>query len=113
MIAQAADEVVPVSREPHHHERLKNDYLRAIEIIVDAGDTTLFHKHELDFAFCVIQGGEIKNETPNNPEAQILHAESGSTGFSAYQAKPYVHRITNLSPQSFRVIAFETTPYGR
>jgi hypothetical protein len=31
-IAQGADEIVPVNREPRHHERFRNEYIRAMEV---------------------------------------------------------------------------------
>ena len=106
-IAQAADEVVPVSVEPRHHERFKNEYLRVMEVIIDPGDTTLFHTHELDLAFAVIRGAEIKNEVPNNPEAAILRFDTGVVRYSEYQGKPYIHRVTNRGAEPYWLIAFE------
>jgi hypothetical protein len=106
-IAQAADEVVPVSLEPRHRERFKNGYVRVMEVIIDPGDTTLFHKHELDLAFAVIRGAEVKNEVPNNPEAAISRLDTKAVRFSEYQGKPYIHRVTNRGAEPYWLIAFE------
>jgi hypothetical protein len=106
-IAQVAEEVVPVSLESRHHERFKNEYLRVIKVIIDPGDATLFHTHELDLAFAVIRGAEIKNEVPNNPEAAIIRLDTGAARYSNYQGKPYIHRVTNRSSEPYWLIAFE------
>ncbi|MBV8573441.1 MAG: hypothetical protein JOZ58_00165 [Acetobacteraceae bacterium] len=106
-ISQAADEIVPVRLEPHHHERFKNEYLRVIEVIIEPGDTTLFHRHELDIAAAILAGADLKNEIPDNPQATILHSKTKDVGFAGYQEQPYVHRVTNIGLSTFRIIAFE------
>ena len=108
-LAHAADEVVPISREPHHHERLKNEYVRVIEVTVDPGDATLFHRHELDFAYAAVRGAELRNEVFNNPEATIMRLDTNDVRFAAYQEKPYIHRVTNRSAEPFWLVGFEIT----
>ena len=106
-IAQAADEIVPVRLEPHHHKRFKNEYVRVVDVIIEPGDATLFHRHELDFGYAIVAGADLKNEIPNNPQAAIIRLETKDVRFSEYQDKPYVHRVTNIGPSTFRIIAFE------
>ena len=88
-----ADQVVPISLEPHHHERFKNEYLRVVEVVLDPTDATLFHRNELDFAYAVIQGAELKNEVLNNPEAAIVRVDTNAVGFAA-RSSPRSRRST-------------------
>jgi hypothetical protein len=44
----AVEVVVPVTQEPRHHVRLRNEYLRIIEAIFVPGDQSLSHKHASD-----------------------------------------------------------------
>jgi hypothetical protein len=81
--------------------------LRVLEVIIEPGDTTLFHEHSLDFSLVTIQGAELKNEVPNSAEAAIVRLDTNAVRYTNYQGRPYIHRVTNLSRDRFVLISFE------
>jgi hypothetical protein len=96
--AHAADEVVvPVTKEPRHHVRFENEYLRIIEAIFVPGDQSLFHKHALDSVIiCGPQRTHIRVEILNEPKAVIGGNDPGTVLYGAWHDKPLIHRVANI-----------------
>ena len=100
---------VPVEQEPHHHLVFENQYVRVLDVVVDPGDTTLFHTHSLDNLAVQLTDAIIKRQFPGQPWVDSP-AKEGSVGFTAGTVKPYTHRITNAGSSVFHVLDIEILP---
>ncbi len=96
--AHAADEVVvPVTREPRHHVRFENEYLRIIEAIFIPGDQSLFHKHAMDSMLITgPQPTKTRAEILNEPKAVMGGTNPGETWYRGWHNNPLIHRVTNI-----------------
>lgn len=106
-IACAAEQVLPTRLEPHHHVRLENQYIRVLQILLDPGDATLWHEHNLDFAGVTISGAELRNETRGGGQAALIQAKAGVISWFNYEGRSYVHRILDVGSAPFVVDGFE------
>ena len=100
---------VPVEREPHHHVVFENQYLRLLDVVVPAGEMTLFHTHSLDNVAVLLADTSLKNQNPGEDwtERPITH---GSVGFRPGTKTPYTHRIMNTGTVEFHVMDVEILP---
>jgi hypothetical protein len=100
---------VPVEREPHHHVVFENQYLRLLDVVVPAGEMTLYHTHSLDNVAVLLADTTLKNQNPREDwtERPITH---GSVGFRAGTKAPYTHRIMNTGSVVFHVMDVEILP---
>ena len=100
---------VPVEAEPHHHIVFENQYVRVLDVVVNPGDTTLFHKHSLDNVAVQLTDSQIKRQTPGQPWVDSP-AKEGAVGFVGGTKQPYTHRITNAGSTVFHVLDIEILP---
>jgi hypothetical protein len=102
LAAQTASEV-PITAEPHHHQVLKNKYVRVFKVEVPSQQSTLMHRHEYDYAYVSIGGTELVNQVEGKPAAN-LKLQDGETRFSP---GPFAHLIRVLAPTPFRNVTVE------
>jgi quercetin dioxygenase-like cupin family protein len=100
---------VPVEAEPHHHAIFENQYVRVLEVVVNPGDTTLFHRHSLDNVAVQLSDTQIKRQSPGQQWIDSP-AKEGSVNFVAGTKQPYTHRITNTGSTVFHVLDVEILP---
>lgn len=84
---------VPVASEPRHHVRFENKYVRVIEAIFPAGDTTLYHTHSLDNVPIAIEPATLRTTFLGSSESTDSVVERGRT---TWAAATYTHQIRNL-----------------
>jgi quercetin dioxygenase-like cupin family protein len=78
---QVADPV-QVVKEPHHHLKIENEYMRALRVSVPAGQATLLHQHDVPYLYVSIGPGDVANDVLGKPPARIQVAD-GQVGYSA------------------------------
>lgn len=88
-----APRVVPVGEEPRHHVRFENKYVRVIEAIFPAGDTTLFHTHSRDNVPIAIEPATLRTTLLGSSASTDSTVERGRT---TWAAATYTHEIKNL-----------------
>ena len=101
--AQAPD-AVPVSGEHHHHLEIENSFVRAYYVELPPHESTLLHRHELDYIFVSLGPSDIMNAPLGKPELhQALKNEE-----MHFARGGLVHVARNLSDKPFRnlTIAF-------
>jgi hypothetical protein len=105
----AEKDPVPVEQEPHHHLVFANQYVRVLEVIVPAGEMTLYHQHSLDNVAVLLSDTTLKNQVPGEDwtERPVTH---GSVGFRAGTKTPYTHRIMNTGTVVFHVLDVQVLP---
>jgi hypothetical protein len=104
-----ATDPVAVEQEPHHHVVFENQYVRVLDVVLNPGDTTLFHKHSLDNVAVQLNNANIKRQFPGE-DWVATPAKEGSVGFVAGTRTPYTHRISNAGTTVFHVVDIEFLP---
>ncbi len=98
---------VPVIKEPHHKPVLVNDYVRLLDVHINAGDTTMYHIHAAPSVIVMISKSVIGiqkfGETPSAP-GEVLPAQ---TSFTDYGTNPITHRVYNSGNNIFHVMDIE------
>lgn len=94
---------VPVANEPRHHMKFENEYVRVFDVLVPAGDATLFHTHANDYVFVTLGDVNLEAEVMGGPQAE-LNLKNGEVRFTK---GPITHRVTNSSIFRFRNLTIE------
>jgi hypothetical protein len=98
---------VPVIKEPHHKPVLVNDYIRLLDVHLNAGDTTQYHIHAAPSVIVMISNSTIgmqkSGEAPSSPGNVI----PGATSFIDYGKNPVTHRVYNSGNNVFHVMDIE------
>ena len=94
---------VPVTREPHHHLILENQYTRVYDVTVAPHESTLLHRHDNDYVAVVVSPSEIQSEVEGKP---VTTGRAG-LGEVRFVSAPITHRLTNTGDQPFRNITIE------
>ncbi len=103
--AAALQTAVPVGDEPRHHVRFENRYVRVIEAIIPAGDTTLFHTHSRDNVPIAIEGGSLRTTLVGSGQPPTESTVEKGRAWWAQAA--YTHQITNTGKARVRFIDAE------
>jgi mannose-6-phosphate isomerase-like protein (cupin superfamily) len=101
--ASPAQAPVPVEKEPRHHLKFQNSYVRVFDAVVPPGDTTLYHQHMNDYVFVMIGAATMKTQIQGG-EPNDLILKDGET---RYTPAPVIHRVSNVGKTGFRAIAIE------
>lgn len=98
---------LPVIKEPHHKPVLVNDYVRLLDVNINAGDTTWYHVHAAPSVIVFLSdskiGAQVKGETPAQP-GEVL---PGQARYIDYGANPVTHRVYNSGTNVFHVMDIE------
>src|SRR5262249_28741398 len=97
-ISICAQAPVPVSKEPRHHLKFENEYVRVFDVLVPPGDTTLFHIHSNDYVFVSIGDATLKAEIPGGQPSDLIMKD----GESRFTKGPITHRVRNVAKTPFR-----------
>ncbi len=98
-----AQSPVPVAKEPRHHLKFENEYVRVFDVVVPPGDATLFHLHANDYAFVSIGDATLKAEVMGGQPGDLI-VKNGEARFTK---GPITHRVTNVANAAFRNITIE------
>ena len=98
-----AQSPVPVAKEPRHHLKFENQYVRVFDVTVPPGDTTLFHIHSNDYVFVSIGDATLKAEVLGGQPGDLI-MKDGETRFTK---GPITHRVSNAASTPFRNITIE------
>lgn len=101
----SAGSPVPVEKEPRHRLEYGNRYVRVFDVLIPAGDSTLFHTHVNDGVGLKLTDAHIRDEALDG-ESEDLHVARGDVSFS-YRPRPLTHRVSNIGKTPFRNIFVE------
>jgi quercetin dioxygenase-like cupin family protein len=106
---RAADvtEPMPVQLEPRHKTTLENEYVRLIDVQIQPGETTLFHRHVIPSVVVYLTKSTNRSETWGEKTVVSRDISPGESRYAPYDAKPLVHRVTNTGAGLFRVFDIE------
>src|SRR3954469_19236095 len=110
----SAQTVVPVKDEPRHHNVFENSFIRILDVHINPGDTSLFHKHATPSVFIVLHpvktGSEVKIE---EQKATALASPDPSITFEGFYKSPRIHRVWNEDTSQYHVMDIEILSKGR
>jgi hypothetical protein len=106
MPTYAAEHVVATHLEPLHHVILENKYVTVMRVLIQPGQSTLFHEQHLDYVNTHIEGSTVKIEYPDKP-ANNTEMKSGNVKFGAHQGKSETDKVTNTGNNVNHQVAFE------
>ncbi|HWB25494.1 MAG TPA: hypothetical protein VG738_08430 [Chitinophagaceae bacterium] len=98
---------VPVSKEPHHHVVFEDSKLRALNVLIAPGDTSLFHIHSTPSVFVTFSktksGSQVLNGQPQKGSSTpgIIYFENLSPPHTR------IHRVWNNDRDTFHVMDIE------
>lgn len=98
---------VPVIKEPHHKPVLVNDYIRLLDVHLNAGDTTQYHVHAAPSVIVMISNSTIGIQKFGEAPSAPGDVTAGSTSFVDYKANPVTHRVYNSGNNIFHVMDIE------
>jgi hypothetical protein len=97
---------VQVSKEPHHHPVIVNDYMRLLDVWVDPGDTTGFHVHSTPSLFVHMTNTNISTQIKSEAWIQEKNV-AGKTWYKAFKPDILFHRVANNDTAAMHVIVME------
>ena len=95
--------IIPLKLEPHHHLVLHNDYVNVYSVQVEAKDSVLLHKHNLDAIGIMLSDAEITVRAPGKPDShqKVLAAQL------RLQQAGYVHSTAIEGDAAYRNVTVE------
>ena len=104
---QEASAPVPVEQEPHHHLVLKNDNLLVLRVILQPGESSLYHVHSVDDVAVWLGNTSSAQQLPNEPESAPVEQKPGNITLRALRETPFTHRVHNVGKGLFDVLDVE------
>jgi len=98
---------VPVSEEPMHHNVFTNTYVRVLDVHVQPGDTTQFHKHSTPSVFVVLHPVRTGSEVIQEETKATVFQKDASITFEGFYKTPRIHRVWNEDTSEFHVMDIE------
>jgi hypothetical protein len=95
---------VPVSQDPRHHMVLQNEYVRALDVHIMPGDTSLFHIHARPSVFLILNHAHSGSEVLSQGKSDHI---AGDIYFEGFYDQPRIHRVWNEDNYEFRVMDVE------
>jgi hypothetical protein len=85
----------------------ENSLIRILDVTIDAGTSTVFHRHRRDNFAVYLADATTANQYEGKPMPDAAPHAAGSVSFAAGDAQPYVHRVVNTGTSQARVIDVE------
>ena len=103
VVSGTAQTPVPVAKEPHHHLKVENSWIRVYDVVVPPGGQTLMHVHGQDYFFVNFGEATLKNQAAGQPE-QDLNLKDGEV---RYSPAVVTHKIRNVGQTPFHNLTVE------
>ncbi len=101
---------VPVDQEPHHHQVLQNQKVRAFITELAPGEQMPMHLHARDYITAFLLNAQFTVKAAGRP-SQPQHVPAGAV---RYTRAPLVHSLRNTAPAPFRAVEIEfAEPQGK
>ena len=95
IMAESEVPVVEASSEPRHKIALHTPYLRMLRVRFPMGDTTLYHRHNIDSFYIDLAEARLRNDMVGAGVTEH-NAHFGTLSYKQHSTAPYIHRITCL-----------------
>jgi quercetin dioxygenase-like cupin family protein len=94
---------VTIDHEAKHHLVFANEWTKVFDVIVPAGDSTLYHVHSHDYAYVTFGDVSLKAQPQGGPQTDLVLAN----GEVRMTVAPITHRVLNLSTSPFHNLTIE------
>jgi hypothetical protein len=93
---------VPVSKEPLHKPVFQNKYIRLLDVVIQPGDTSLFHIHATPSVFVYLSTTRFSSQIKGK---EWVEEESiaGKAWYRSFSPDILVHRVSNRDTIPFHV----------
>jgi len=95
--AMSAQQVVPVASEAKHHRVFENSHTQVYDVVVPAGDSTLYHVHANDYVYVTFGAASLEAQALGSTAAKLDLAD----GEVRFTKGPITHRVLNPSSTPF------------
>jgi quercetin dioxygenase-like cupin family protein len=99
-----------IELEPHRHVLFKNQYVEVMDVQIDPGDVTSFHRHALDTIFVGLSDSPTQSQLQGGDWEPASPSKIGLTVLDEDSKKPFTHRIKNVGTAPYRVLCVELLP---
>jgi hypothetical protein len=106
-IAAAQNQPVRVQDDPMHKIIFENTVVRVIDVQVQPGATTLYHRHVIPSIIVYLTRSTNRSESWPDKEILTRDITPGQSRYAPYDEKPLAHRVTNTGAGLFRVFDIE------
>ena len=112
MIQTHAQEAIAVSKEPMHKKVFENNYLRVLDVHIQPGDTTQFHKHQTPSVFISLHPVKTGSQVIVEEGAATVLSLDRKITFEGFYKSPRIHRVWNADTSVFHVMDIEVLTKG-
>ena len=84
-----------------------NDYVRLLDVHLNAGDTTQYHIHAAPSVIVMISNSTIGMQKFGEAPSAPSNVTAGATSFVDYDTNPITHRVYNSGNNVFHVMDIE------
>ena len=101
--ALMAQQTVPVDHESKHHLEFANSHTRIFDVVVPAGDSTLYHVHAHDYVYVTFGASQLEAQPLGGAITPLPLAD----GEVRYTKGPITHRVINRATMPFHNLTIE------
>lgn len=105
LLSVAVSAQVQVSKEPRHHNVFENEWVRILDVHLQPGDTSLYHKHSTPSIFLILSNTKTGSQTVVEPRSRNFNKEA--IWFEGFYDTPRIHRVWNEDKTPFHTIDIE------
>ena len=98
-----AQDVIPLSSEPHHHLALHNSYANVYRVEVNPHDSVRLHRHDYDAISIMLGDAEVTVHVPDKPDAH----QNLTNGQVRLQRQGYIHSTEIDGDKLYRNVTVE------
>ncbi|TDH23494.1 hypothetical protein EXU57_16970 [Segetibacter sp. 3557_3] len=112
LLKTGAQDAVAVSKEPLHKNVFENRYVRALELHIAPGDTTMFHKHEKPCVSISLHPVRTGSQTLLDDKGPRVQSADRRITFDGFYQSPRIHRVWNRDSEMFHWMDVEILTSG-
>ena len=90
-----------------HHNIFTNASVRVLDVHIQPGDTTQFHKHSTPSVFVVLHPVRTGSEVIQEETEATVFRKDASITFEGFYKTPRIHRVWNEDTSEFHVMDIE------
>ncbi len=98
---------VPVTEEPQHHHRFKNEFARVYDVRFKQGEHSLYHKHTKDTFYVSVYHTKVYDQTYGEKEGTTHDLPAGMGICRGHGDKPLTHQVRNDGEGLMQMIGAE------
>jgi hypothetical protein len=102
----------PANKDTHHKVLVYNIDLRLIEVALPAGQATLEHLHELDFATVFLSESAVRTRSTAGEWGTLISTHPGEVSLAEHTGAPVAYRVENTGGAGYRMLEIENVREG-